>query len=51
MATALSDSATETTNYNAYTARLLKATYNYQVCRQGSGSYAHGGKYVIELHV
>jgi hypothetical protein len=43
------DPATETTNYNAYTARLLKATYNYMLTDKDPGSYAHGGKYVIEL--
>ena len=35
--------------YNAYTARLVKATYNYQVSNKDPGSYAHNGKYIIEL--
>ena len=34
----------EVTRYNAYTARLLKATYNYQVSIKDPGSYAHNGK-------
>ena len=40
---------TETTQYNAFTARLLKATYNYQVSTKDPGAYAHNGKYIIEL--
>ena len=39
----------EVTRYNAYTARLLKATYNYQLSIKDPGSYAHNGKYIIEL--
>ena len=35
--------------YNAFTARLMKATYNYQVSVKDPGAFAHGGKYVIEL--
>jgi hypothetical protein len=35
--------------YNAFTARLLKATYNYQVSVKDPGAFAHGGKYIIEL--
>jgi hypothetical protein len=36
-------------SYNAWTARLLKAAYNYQVSVKDPGAYAHGGKYIIEL--
>jgi len=35
--------------YNAWTARLAKAAYNYQVSLKDPGAFAHGGKYVIEL--
>lgn len=35
--------------YNAWTARLLKAAYNYQVAVKDPGAYAHNAKYVIEL--
>jgi hypothetical protein len=38
-------------NYNAFTARLMKATYNYQVSVKDPGAFAHGGKYIIELLV
>ncbi|MCO6449485.1 MAG: hypothetical protein J5I90_01740 [Caldilineales bacterium] len=36
-------------NYNAYTARLMKATFNYQVGQKDPGKFAHNGKYVIQL--
>ncbi len=35
--------------YNAFTARLLKAAYNYQVSMKDPGAFAHGGKYIIQL--
>ena len=35
--------------YNAWTARLLKAAYNYQFSIKDPGAFAHNGKYVIEL--
>ncbi|MFP3853623.1 MAG: cytochrome c3 family protein [Anaerolineales bacterium] len=35
--------------YNAWTPRLLKAAYNYQVSKKDPGNYAHGGKYIIQL--
>jgi len=35
--------------YTAFTARLLKAAYNYQVSVKDPGAFAHGGKYIIEL--
>jgi hypothetical protein len=39
----------KTTAYNKWTARLLKAAYNYQVSIKDPGAFAHGGKYIIEL--
>jgi len=41
--------AAETDAYNAWTPRLLKAAYNYQVSVKDPGAFAHGGKYIIEL--
>lgn len=35
--------------YNAWTARLLKAAYNYQVSMKDPGAYAHGNKYIVQL--
>ncbi len=35
--------------YRSFTARLLKATYNYQVSLKDPAGYAHGGKYIMEL--
>lgn len=35
--------------FNAWTPRLAKAAYNYQVSLKDPGRYAHGGKYVIQL--
>jgi formate dehydrogenase gamma subunit len=35
--------------YTAWTARLAKAAYNLQTAVKDPGSYAHGGKYIIEL--
>jgi hypothetical protein len=35
--------------YSAWTPRLLKAAYNYQVSTKDPGAYAHGGKYIIQL--
>ncbi|MEJ2207717.1 MAG: hypothetical protein P8129_01600 [Anaerolineae bacterium] len=35
--------------YNAWTGRLAKAAYNYQTSIKDPGSYAHNGKYIIEL--
>jgi hypothetical protein len=39
----------ETTGYTAFTARLLQATYNYQVSTKDPCSYVHNAKYMIEL--
>ena len=36
-------------SYASFTARLLKATYNYQVSLKDPAGYAHGGKYIMEL--
>ncbi len=35
--------------YVTWTARLVKAAYNYQVSLKDPGAFAHGGKYIIEL--
>jgi len=36
-------------SYNAFSVRLLKAAYNYQVATKDPNNFAHNGKYVIEL--
>lgn len=35
--------------YDVFTARLMKAAYNYQVSLKDPGAYAHGNKYIVEL--
>jgi hypothetical protein len=35
--------------FAAWTPRLLKAAYNYQLSIKDPGAFAHGGKYVIQL--
>ena len=35
--------------YKAWTSRLLKAAYNYQISIKDPGTFAHGGKYIIQL--
>jgi hypothetical protein len=35
--------------YNQWTARLLKAAYNYQLSVKDPGAFAHNAKYVVEL--
>ena len=35
--------------YSSFTPRLLRATYNFQVAMKDPNSYAHGGKYMIQL--
>ena len=35
--------------YATWTPRLLKAAYNYQVSQKDPGSFAHGGKYIMQL--
>ncbi len=39
----------ETTRYASFSARLVKASFNYQVALKDPNAYAHGGKYVIQL--
>ncbi len=41
--------ATGDNRFDAWTARLAKAAYNYQVSRKDPGMYTHGGKYIIQL--
>jgi hypothetical protein len=35
--------------YTTWSARLLRAAYNYQVSKKDPGGFAHGGKYMIQL--
>jgi predicted CXXCH cytochrome family protein len=35
--------------YSAWTARLVKATYNYQLATKDPGAFAHNAKYILEL--
>jgi hypothetical protein len=35
--------------YTGWTPRLLKAAYNYQTSIKDPGTFAHGGKYIVEL--
>jgi hypothetical protein len=35
--------------YSTWTARLLKAAYNYQVSQKDPGAFAHGNKYIVQL--
>lgn len=39
----------ETTRYASFTQRSLKGSYNYQVVLKDANSWAHGGKYIIQL--
>jgi hypothetical protein len=43
------DEANYGNSFNAWSPRLLKAAYNYQVSYKDPGAYAHGGKYIIQL--
>lgn len=43
------DEAIFPNQYAAWTPRLLRAAYNYQVSLKDPGAYAHGGKYIIAL--
>jgi hypothetical protein len=43
------DEANRDNAYNAWTPRLLRAAYNYQVSVKDPGAFAHGGKYIIQL--
>ena len=49
--TADADEVNGDNRFNAWTARLLKAAYNYQTSLKDPGAYAHGGKYIIQLMV
>jgi hypothetical protein len=44
-----SDEADTSNGYASFSPRLLRATYNYQVAVKDPSSFAHGGKYIIEL--
>ena len=35
--------------FKSWTARLVRATYNFQLARKDPGAFAHNAKYVIEL--
>jgi hypothetical protein len=43
------DEATSDNGYNAFTANLVRAVYNYQVSIKDPGAFAHNPQYVIEL--
>ncbi|MBC7259972.1 MAG: hypothetical protein H5T65_12075 [Chloroflexi bacterium] len=43
------DEAQATNAYKSWTARLAKAAYNYQTSVKDPGTFAHGGKYIIQL--
>ncbi len=43
------DEAAFPNRYASWTPRLLKAAYNYQVAQKDPGTFAHGGKYIIQL--
>ncbi|MDX1599972.1 MAG: cytochrome c3 family protein [Anaerolineales bacterium] len=43
------DEASYPNQYNAWTPRLVRAAYNYQVSQKDPGTFAHGGKYIIQL--
>ena len=43
------ESSSETAAYASWTARLLKAAYNYQLSVKDPGAFAHNAKYVIQL--
>ena len=39
----------ESTRYGSWTARLLRAAYNYQYFKKDPGTFAHNRKYMIEI--
>jgi hypothetical protein len=43
------DDKGNTIGYDVWTARLLKAAYNYQTSIKDPGAFAHNAKYIIEL--
>ena len=40
---------TRITVYNSWTPRLLRAAYNYQYSTKDPGTFAHNGKYIIQV--
>ncbi|MFZ2053131.1 MAG: hypothetical protein WAU81_02930 [Candidatus Aminicenantales bacterium] len=44
-----SDEADSSNGYSSFSARLLRAAYNLQVAMKDPNSFAHNGKYMIEL--
>jgi len=44
-----SDEVDSANSYRSFSARLLRAAYNYQVSVKDPNSFVHGGKYIIEL--
>ncbi len=44
-----SDEVTFANRYNAFTPRLLRAAYNFQVSKKDPAGFAHNGKYHLEL--
>lgn len=44
-----SNEADSSNRYASWTARLLRATYNYQLSQKDPGAFAHNGKYLIQL--
>ena len=44
-----SEEANYGNRYRSFTPRLLKAAYNFQVSKKDPNSFAHGGKYIIQL--
>ena len=47
--TASEEESARENGFNAWTPRLAKAAYNYQVSLKDPGRFAHGGKYIIQL--
>jgi len=43
------DEANYGNKFAAWTPRLVRAAYNYQVALKDPGGYAHGGKYILQL--
>lgn len=43
------DEAVGDNRYASWTPRLLQAAFNYQVSKKDPGSFAHGGKYIVQL--
>ena len=43
------DEMSRSNRYNAFTPRLIQATYNYHYVVKDPGAYVHNGKYVIQV--